>query len=531
MNGIKKWIPLMVLSTAIGIVTMDMTITNVSLNAIIADLHTNLRSFQWMVTGYSLILAAFTITGGRLGDLFGRKRLFIIGAILFSLGSLIAAISQHAWTMLLGIAAVEGVGAALMLPASSALVLTTYTDRKDRAIAFGVYAGMAGVMASIGPLLGGYLTTHYTWRWAYLINPFIVLLLLWGVRLVRESRETDHKPTLDLPSVALSVLFLASIVFGIIESSAYGWFTAKQDFMLWGHALTVGGISVVAWALMLGTVLLGIFLARQRSLEKQGVMPLVSTKLLTNRQFMSGTTTGLILTAMQFGVIFVTFVFLQVARGYTAFSAGLGGISLPLSILVFAPLGGVLMGVAKMPAKWLIQAGIVMSMAGIWWFYQVAGVATTGGQLLPALAVFGAGFGLTLAPIATLTLSAVSLQEGGEATGVNNTFREVGSSFGQALLGAVLIAGFIGSFAASMHSNKVLPASITAAAVQTVSKSEIQDPAVGKSVAKLSRAFQKEIVNTQHLAAANGVRKSLIGGLILGATALIVSAFLPRKAR
>lgn len=531
MKNIKKWIPLMVLSAAIGIVTMDMTITNVSLNAIIADLHTNLRTFQWIVTGYSLVLAAFTITGGRLGDLFGRKLMFIIGAILFSVGSLLAAFSQHALTMFLGLAVIEGIGAALMLPASSALVLTTYTDKKERAIAFGVYAGMAGVMASIGPLLGGYLTTHYTWRWAYLLNPFIILVLLWGVRLIQESRETEYKPTLDSISVVLSVLSLSSIVFGIIESSAYGWFSAKKNFMLFAHTLNFGGISVVTWALAFGVALLGLFLMRQRVLEKRGHMPLVSTKLLTNRQFMLGTTTGLLLTAMQFGIIFTTFVFWQVAKGYPAFEAGKSGISLPLSILAFAPLGGVLMGVAKMPAKWLVQAGIVMSMAGIWLFYQIAGVNTTGAQLWPALALFGGGFGLTLAPIANLTLSAVSLQESGEATGVNNTFREVGSSLGQALLGAVLIAGFASSFATSMQTNKVLPAPVIAASVRTVSQSEIQDPEVGKQMAKMPQVFQKEILKTQQQAATDGVKKGLLSGLLLAIISLGFSFLLPRKAR
>ena len=285
MKNLRRWLPLVILSTAIGVVTMDMTITNVSLNAIIASLHTNLRTFQWIVTSYSLVLGAFTITGGRLGDKFGRKRMFLLGAVLFALGSVVTATAHRADVMLLGEGIIEGMGAALMSPASSALILTTYRERKERALAFGFYTGAAGLAASIGPLIGGYLTTYHSWRWAYFINPFTITVMLLFSRTLKESQKNSNT-TISLPSVLLAAFGLAGIVFGIVESSAYGWFKARQPFFLFGNTLwLLNTLSVAFIGLLIGLFIVTLFVYYQRILEHKGVMALVSSKLLMNRQF------------------------------------------------------------------------------------------------------------------------------------------------------------------------------------------------------------------------------------------------------
>jgi EmrB/QacA subfamily drug resistance transporter len=403
---IKKWLPLAILSAAVGIVTMDMTITNVSLSAIIRDLHTNLRTFQWIVTGYSLVFAALTITGGRLGDIFGHKKIFLIGATIFAAGSLIAAVAHQAATLLLGLSVIEGIGAALMLPASSALVLAMYQEKKARAIAFGIYAGVAGLMASIGPILGGYLTTYHSWRWSYLINPVVILLLLIGSRVLHEARA-KHRATLDVLSIALSALGLGGIVFGIIESSAYGWFRAKEGFALFGHSLWFNTISVAFSGLVMGLFLLAIFVWRQKKLEGKDAQALVSMQLLTNRQFMAGVFTNLILTGAQYGVIFLLPVFWQIAHGYNAFHAGLASVALPLSILVAAPIGGVLTGPLGFQPKRILQLGSLLSAAGMMLLHYIVTSHATALGVAPGLIIFGIGFGLTLSPIANQTLSAV----------------------------------------------------------------------------------------------------------------------------
>lgn len=187
-TGFRKWAPLMVLALALFIVVLDTTIINVSIKAIINDLHSTLKSIQRVIAGYSLMLAAFTITGGRLGDIFGRKKMFMIGAIVFGVGSLLASQAHSASFLLFSVSLIEGAGAALMLPATASLLVSTYRG-KDRALAFGVYGAIAGAAATVGPILGGWLTTNYSWRWNYLINPVVVLVLLAGAFLVKEAQE------------------------------------------------------------------------------------------------------------------------------------------------------------------------------------------------------------------------------------------------------------------------------------------------------------------------------------------------------
>jgi len=206
-TGIRKWLPLVVLVLALFIIVLDTTIINVSMKTIITDLRTNLKAVQWVITGYALVLAAFMITGGRLGDIFGRKRMFRIGAVVFGIGSLLASRAHSAPMLLVSVALVEGLGAAMMMPSTAALILAEYRG-KDRAVAFGMFGAVAGTAATVGPLLGGFLTTHYSWRWNYLINPIVVVVLLLGSRLLHESQERQsHRP--DILSIALSALGLA----------------------------------------------------------------------------------------------------------------------------------------------------------------------------------------------------------------------------------------------------------------------------------------------------------------------------------
>ncbi len=235
---LRKWGSLMVLSLALAIIIIDTTILNVSLGTIIRDLKTDIQSIQWVITIYALILAAFTITGGRLGDFFGRKKMFIIGAIVFAVGSFIASISHHVGLLLIGEAVIEGFGAAMMLPATASLLVANYRGR-DRAVAFGVWGGVAAASAALGPIVGGFLTTHYSWRWAFRINVFIAAILVVGAFLVHESRDESERPRLDFTGIILSAAGLLSLVFGIIESETYGWLKAKEVFMIGSHAIKI----------------------------------------------------------------------------------------------------------------------------------------------------------------------------------------------------------------------------------------------------------------------------------------------------
>src|SRR5213596_1372396 len=245
-SRIRKWGTLMVLSLALAIIIIDSTLLNVSLKTLTRELHTTLQSLQWVISAYSLMLAALTVTGGRMGDLFGRKRMFMGGAIIFAIGSF----SRSVPVLLLGESIIEGIGAALMMPATASLLVSKYRGH-DRAIAFGIWGGVAAAASAIGPILGGFLTTHYSWRWGFRINLFVVALLLVGSMIIDDAQERAGKD-IDWIGVLLSAAGLFFVVFGIIESESYGWLRARKPFPLWQP----GSISIAPVAMAIGAGIL-----------------------------------------------------------------------------------------------------------------------------------------------------------------------------------------------------------------------------------------------------------------------------------
>jgi len=529
-TGFKKWAPLIVMALALFIVVLDTTILNVSLRAVINDLQSSLKSIQWVITGYSLMLAAFTITGGRLGDIFGRKKMFLVGAIVFAIGSLLASRSHSATHLFVSVSLIEGAGAALMLPATASLLVSTYRG-KDRALAFGVYGAIAGAAATVGPILGGWLTTNYSWRWNYLINPIVVLVLLAGSFLVKEAHErTPHRP--DLLSIALSALGLGGVVYGIIESSTYGWIKAKQDYDIFNQLYHLNGISISVIAIAFGLVFVALFLLRQSLLEDAGKTPLVSTELLRNKQFMSGTTVLAVAVLGQFGLIFALPVFLQGLLGKDAFHSGIAILPLSLAILIASPLSGVLAGKRNVAQRPLIQVGLALSVIGsVLLYFEVSATATVA-HFVPGVICFGFGFGLVISQLANLTLSAASVQMAGEASGVNNTFRQIGTSLGQALIGALLITALTSQLSHDITASKVLPAtikpqvtSLVAASAQSLG-TKSDEP--GK---QLPPAATHEITRIKNDAIVHGVRTGFLGTAVALVVAFGLSFTLPFRAR
>jgi len=529
-RGFRKWAPLVVLALALFIVVLDTTIINVSIKAIINDLHSSLKSIQWVITGYSLMLAAFTITGGRLGDIFGRKKMFLIGAVVFAVGSLLASRSHSAAHLFVSVSLIEGAGAALMLPATASLIVSTYRS-KDRAIAFGVYGAIAGAAATIGPVLGGWLTTNYSWRWNYLINPVVALVLIAGSFLVAEARErTSHRP--DLLSILLSALGLGGVVYGIIESSTYGWIKAKQDYEIFGQQFHLMGISISIFAIIFGLIFITLFLLRQAMLEDMHKTPLVSTGLLKNGSFMSGTTVLAVAVLGQFGLIFTFPVFLQGLLGRDAFHSGIATLPLSLAIFVASPLSGVLAGKRNVPQKYLIQVGLIVSVIGSLLLYSEASATASVLTFMPGMIFFGFGFGLLISQLANLTLSAVSVQLAGEASGVNNTFRQIGTSLGQALIGALLITSLVSQLHSDVAGSKLLPTAVKSQVSSAVSASaESLGTQSDQPDRRLAPAIVQEINRIKNDAIVHGVRTGFLGTTVALAVAFGLSFTLPLRAQ
>lgn len=527
---IRKIITVLVLSLALAIIIIDTTLLNVSLSAIIKDLNTDIQSIQWVITAYSLTLAALTITGGRIGDLFGRRKMFVFGAGIFAAGSFLASISQNVPTMIVGEAIIEGIGAALMMPATASLLVSNFKGR-GRAIAFGVWGGVAGASAAIGPLLGGYLTTNYSWRWGFRINVVIAIILALGSLLIPDSRDKEERAAIDWVGVLLSAFGMLAFVFGVIESSRYGWWSATEAFYAFGYTLNfMGGLSIVPFALGLGLYFLTAFVFWELYMEKIKQTPLVSMRLFKNRQFTSGVLTTAILTLGQTGIIFSLPVFLQAVKGATAFETGIALLPMALTLLVVAPLGAFLSNKTK--PKLLIQIGLLANMAGMIVLRQSLAVDTTTLGLAPGLMLVGAGMGLVMAQISNLTLSAVSVQQAGEAAGVNNTFRQVGATFGSAILGAVLLGALSTNLVSGINNSSVIPTNLKAKISQTISSqtSNVEFSGGAKFDSQLPLPISKEIVSISHQATVDANRETLQYGALFALIGFLVSFSLPKVA-
>jgi EmrB/QacA subfamily drug resistance transporter len=524
-TGLMKWLPLIVLSSAVMIIIIDTTVLNVSIKNMLSDLDTTVQNIQWVISAYSLTLAALTVTGGRLGDLFGRKRMFILGAVLFAVGSIITSFAPTIAWVIFGNAIIEGIGAALMMPATAALLINNYGG-KDRALAFAVWGGVAASAAAIGPILGGWLTSNYSWRWAFRINLVVVILLILGARFVKEARDRAEKIELDIIGILLSSVGLVSIVYGLIESSTYGWGAAKEAFAIFGHSFAPFGLSVAPIAIGVGAILLALFGLFEYKHELKGHTPLVSLGLFKNKQFTAGALTTAMMALGQTGLIFAVPIFYQSVLGLDAFHTGLGLVPMSLAIMIGAPSSLKLL--KYLTPKRIIQLGFVITTLGAAYIYFALGVNASVWTLAPGLFTYGLGMGFGFSQLTNLTLSAVSVQQSGEASGVNNTLRQVGASFGSAIIGAALIATLTSGVVKKLEASPVLPVASKTQIVNSVkdagSNIEFESP---KDNAQLPVSVKNEIKKATHEATVDGNKIAMLftGGFAV--LALIVSMLLP----
>lgn len=522
----RKLAIIFVLSLALAIIIIDTTLLNVSLATIIQDFQTDIQSIQWVITAYSLTLAALTITGGRIGDLFGRKRMFVAGAVIFAIGSFIASISQNVPTMIVGESLVEGIGAALMMPATASLLVSNFSG-KQRALAFGIWGGVAGAASAIGPIIGGFFATYYSWRWGFRINIVVALLLCIGTLIIPESSDTQEKKEIDWIGVLLSSVGMLSLVFGIIESSTYGWWKAKEAFVVNGYAFGLGDLSIVPFAIAEGLLLLVLFLIWEQRLEKNGHTPLVSIHLFQNRQYITGVLTIMMQSLGMSGLIFTLPVFLQAVKHYSPLDTGVALLPMSITILIVAPLAAFLSH--KFNPKILIQAGLFISVVAVYAMREGIMVDAPSWSLVPGLALFGVGMGLVMSQINNITLSAVSVQQAGEASGVNNTFRQVGSTLGAAIIGAVMLSALSSNMTTNIQNSTVIPTSAKPTienAIKTQT-SNIEFSGGARLNNNIPPQISSEIVRIGKVSTVDADRYALVIGIIFAILGFLTSFAIP----
>lgn len=422
-----RWWVLVVLALAVSLIVIDGTIVNVALPTIIDDLHLSFTDAQWVGTLYALIFAALLLTSGWLGDTVGRRTTLLVGVVGFVTASVVAGMAAGP-APFLAARALQGVSAALVLPSTLSTVNATFRGR-DRAIAFGIWGATISAMAAVGPLLGGWLTTHVDWRWIFWINVPIGAVILLGTALVVPNTRGDGTQRLDVGGFVLSALALGSLVFGLVMGQAYGWWTAKRD-------LAVAGLSVVPLALVAGVVGLVAFVAWERARARVGRSVLLDLTLFGYRSFRWGNVAAMIIALGEFGLLFVLPLYLQNALGYSSLKSGLVLAAMALGAFVAGAMARHV-SAALSPAR-TAQIGVAMEALGLLVLALTVRPDTSVWVPVGVLVVYGAGLGLCSAQLTSVILHDVPAAQSGQGSAAQSTFRQLGSALGVAILSSAL---------------------------------------------------------------------------------------------
>jgi EmrB/QacA subfamily drug resistance transporter len=410
----NPWVVLAVLSLGFFMTLLDLTIVNIAIPDMVARLDASLDQILWITNAYTLALAVLMITSGRLGDLRGKKNLFVGGVVVFTLASLACGLARDP-AQLIAFRAVQGVGAAMLLPQTLSLVVDVFPPGK-RGAALGVWGVVAGVSGAAGPTVGGLLVTRLDWRWIFFVNvPLGVLTVVGALMwLPRPSRSVRHR--FDVLGVVLSSVALFLLCFGLIEGQKYDWN---------GWILAAIGASVVVAA---------VFLVHQKG--QQGDEPLVPFSLFRDRNFTLMNVVGIAISFGIVGLFLPITVYLQSVLGYSAQKAGL--VLLPLSVGTFVMAGPAGVLAEKLGGRWILMAGLLSFGGGLAWITAVAEVGGSWTALAAPLFLMGMGAGCTFAPMASEVMRNVPPRLTGAASGVNNALRQIGSVLAGAVIGAVL---------------------------------------------------------------------------------------------
>jgi EmrB/QacA subfamily drug resistance transporter len=411
----RKWLTLFAVSFGLFMIMLDNTVVNVALQTIRRDLHMSLSSLEWIVTAYALTFAALMITGGKLADVYGRRRIFVIGLAIFTLSSLACGLAPSAG-FLIGARAVQGVGAALMNPATLSIVTATFPP-KQRGQAIGIWAGVSALALAIGPLAGGLITEKLNWNWIFFVNvPIGVLAIVVSQLVIRESRDTSAEQSIDLPGLVTSIGFLFSLSYALIEGNTHGW-TSPEIL-----GLLAGSI-----------VLLATFVA----LEYRQRLPMLDLSLFRIGAFTGANLVAMLVSLSMFGVFFFVSLYIQNILGYSPIQAGAMFLPMTSLIILIAPLAGRFSD--RIGPRWLMGGGMTLVGTSLLLYERVT-VHSNFWTLLPSMVIGGVGMAMTMSPMTSAAMGAVPVDKAGVGSGVLNSFRQVGGSLGIAIMGAILAA-------------------------------------------------------------------------------------------
>jgi EmrB/QacA subfamily drug resistance transporter len=444
-DGRRKWVGLVAISVAVSLIIVDSTIVNVAIPYIVRDLKIDSVQVQWVQEVYTLVFAATLLIWGNLADRWGRRRILLLGVALFAAASFLAALAPSG-ELLIAARLVQGVGGAIILPTSLSLINATFQGR-DRGIAFAIWGSTIGGMAAVGPLLGGWLTTDFSWRWAFGINIPLGIIIVIGVLLYVDESRAPRRGRIDAAGALLSAIACAALVYGLIEGRQEGWWTTAAGFRIgtWQWPL---GVSPIPLIFAIAVIAAALFIVRGRSRSKRGASTIIAFTLFRIPSFRNGNVAAMIVSLGEFGIIVSLPIWLQNVLGYTALQTGLVLLSLAIGSFVASGLSATV-GQKLNPVS-IVRIGLLAEIVGLAGAGLIVSPSTSWLSLVPFLFVYGFGVGLATAQLTGVVLKDVPVEQSGEGSGTSSLARQIGSALGIAILGTILFTTASNQLATSL---------------------------------------------------------------------------------
>ncbi|MCK6065827.1 MULTISPECIES: DHA2 family efflux MFS transporter permease subunit [Microbacterium] len=435
----RRWVGLVFISIAVSLIIVDSTIVNVAVPSIVDELGITSTEVQWVQESYTLVFASLLLVFGSLADRLGRRAIMLTGVVIFAAASVAAALAPDGGLLILS-RLIQGVGGAMILPTTLSLINATFRGR-ERGIAFAVWGSTIGGMAALGPLLGGWLTTAFSWRWAFGINIPLGLIILIGVWLTVAESRGERTQRIDVVGAVLSVVTMASLVFGLIEGRTYGWWLTETRAQIGGWEWP-WDLSPVPVAFLVALVGLVAFILWGLRRERAGKSTLLAFRLFTIASFRNGNIAAMVVSLGEFGIILALPLWLQFVLGLDALQTGLVLLALAGGSFVASGIAGALAN--RVAPVWIVRVGLLAEVVGVAGVAFMIGPDSSPLALLPFLFVYGLGVGLATAQLTGVVLADVPVAESGQASGTQSTSRQLGAALGVAVLGTVLFSSTAG---------------------------------------------------------------------------------------
>ncbi len=514
---------LITLASAQFLMTLDSSVMNVSIATVAKDVGTTVTGIQTAITMYTLVMASLMITGGKVGQILGRKRAFAIGCVIYGCGSLLTSISQNLTMLLIGWSLLEGVGAALIMPAVVALVASNF-GRPERPRAYGLVASAGAIAVAAGPLIGGLFTTYASWRWVFVGEVLVVLAIL---ALARRMADTppEQGARMDLVGTGLSAVGLGLVVYGVLRSGTWGFVRAKPDAPQWL------GLSPVIWLILAGGCVLVGFVGWERRRLDRGQGVLIDPGMLNNRLLRGGLTSFFFQYLLQAGLFFTVPLLLSVALGLSAIATGVR--LLPLSVTLLLAAAGVPKLFPNANPRRVVRLGFLALLAGILVLIALLDVGAGPEIVTWPMLLAGLGVGALASQLGAVTVSAVPDERSGEVGGLQNTVTNLGASIGTALAGAVMISVLTTSFFSGIQGNPAIPPEVSSTAqvqlaggIPFISDKDLQQ---GLKEAGVPDATADAIVDENEQARIDGLRAALAVLAIFAMLAFVFANGMPTR--